>query len=139
MEEYELILQRRNGAALRLAIKASDDGEEPSPYVLEFDDLQLGSARVVAEDFFNCLKQLRLRFEPTGIKVLCNGARVNAVCSGMASQMGGCRKVYLVEIGRPSHTRNLVPIFDEAPADTIGTVSEQDEFRERWIASLRGR
>jgi hypothetical protein len=135
MEEFELILQRPDGSRVPVSICVDDDGEESEPYSIRFGHSEFGHESFGGQDYFDCLKQLRLRFEPIGIKVLCNGARINAVCSGMSSSMGGCQSIYLVELGRPG--RNLVSIFEEAPANAIATVAEQEVFRQRWFDSLR--
>lgn len=86
-------------------------------------------------DLFDCLRSLRSKLDPKGIKILCNGARVDAYPSGML-QGSGVPKVYINTMGKTASFENLVDLFDEAPAGKIGTVEEQREYHDKWIESL---
>jgi hypothetical protein len=53
----------------------------------------------------------------------------------MAADMGRGMFVYRIEHGRVAEQRDLVDVFDPAPVDEIGTVAEQEAYRDRWLAS----
>jgi hypothetical protein len=67
---------------------------------------------------------------------LCNGARPNFILSPMTSQAGGFEG-YVVPNGRKARLSDLVPIFDPAPADAIGSVEEQSEFRKNYMDQVQ--
>ena len=67
---------------------------------------------------------------------LCNGARPNFLLSPMASQAGGLEG-YRVPGGRKARLSDLVPIFDAAPLEEIGSVHEQAEFRQKYMEQVQ--
>jgi hypothetical protein len=88
-------------------------------------------------DMFECLLQLRRRqLDRLGVRVCCNGSRINAWASGMLRAGGGGLDVYLMEIGRDVTSDDIVPTFHPAPVETIGTAEDQICFNERWAESL---
>ena len=78
---------------------------------------------------------LRKQLEGAGFRLLCAGARRDAYPSGMARSMGGARKAYIFELGKPA--TELVDIFAEAQPEQVGTMDEQQRFRQQWMTSLR--
>jgi hypothetical protein len=98
--------------------------------------LKGGERRWSAEgpDLFEALRTLRAKLDEEEILLGCNGARPNAWASGMQRDMGEGKTVYLCELelhGRPPEARAL----DAAPLDEVATVSEQNAFHARWLAS----
>ena len=89
-----------------------------------------------AEDLFEALVRLRRQLEPDGLMVAVQGSRRDTYPSGMARDMGGGWKIYVLRPGVPGHP-DLVRTLDDAPADQLATVDEQWAFREAWMASLR--
>lgn len=86
---------------------------------------------------FASLRDLRLNTDRRGWLLGLNGARPNAVVSGMQADMGEGRTMYLVvpgQAGRPTVVRTL----DPAPLDETSTVDVQDMTRDEWTNS-RGR
>jgi hypothetical protein len=53
----------------------------------------------------------------------------------MQRDMGDGRVVYLLELGSSSRPP-AVGTLDAAPLDSVGTVTEQDDFQTRWRAQL---
>jgi hypothetical protein len=103
-----------------------------------FIELSLDGEQTVkleGRDLFDCLCALRTETDALGIKILCNGARIDAFPSPML-QSSGARKVYITEIGKQALRENLVNIFEEAPAEKVGTVEDQFEYHTKWIDSL---
>jgi hypothetical protein len=90
-----------------------------------------------ADDLFGCLTAVRLEAEQEGWKVCVAGARTDAWPSRMSSQMGGAALIYIHSIGLPARDGDLCPIFADAPCDAIGSVEDQNQFRETWLESLR--
>jgi hypothetical protein len=88
-------------------------------------------------DLFDALTSLRRALENTGVQLLCAGARPDVFPSGMSRDMGGGRKAYITKLGRPALQTDLVDIFDYSDPQSVGTVSDQQAFHEKWIASLR--
>ena len=105
--------------------------------VLELTSAEYGNCQAVGDDLFECLRELRRRLDPKDIRILCNGARVDAYPSRMCREMGRGRKLYILTLGKPPDSSDLICIFDHAQADRIGTVAEQRGFYERWLRSLR--
>ena len=85
---------------------------------------------------FAALRDLRRQLDDQGLLIGVNGARPNCTVSGMLVDMGDGRSVYALEIGaqgRPPTLRTLGP----APLDDVGTVVQQDAFKERWLTDRR--
>jgi hypothetical protein len=76
-----------------------------------------------------------MQLDKDGIRLCCNGARLNVWPSGMARDMGGGFKAYALQMGRKASREDLVDIFDAAPIDTIATVEEQRRFNKEWLSS----
>lgn len=106
------------------------------PWFIELSLDVLGTTKFEGSDLFDCLRSLRSRLEILGIKILCNGARIDAYPSPML-QSSGARKVYLTIIGKQALRENLVNVFDETDAAHIGTVEQQIDYHNKWIDSLK--
>jgi len=89
-------------------------------------------------DVFDALMKLRLKAEPDGVQVCCNGARRNAWSSGMQRDMGEGFSTYLLRLGEHHERPESVPTFAPAPAAEVTSVAEQVAFHEQWMAELRG-
>jgi len=107
------------------------------PCVLEMEEAVGQRLRAEANDLFDCLVQIRSDLEREGAKVLCNGARLDAYPSGMARDMGGGRKVYLMRMGEAARLEDLVNTFDVAPIETIASVADQRDYFLRWLESTK--
>lgn len=110
-----------------------------SPWRLTVSGIGEVQREFCGDDLFDALTALRSEFEARGCRLLCAGARVDVFPSGMSRSMGGGRKAYVTKLGKPTGETSLVDIFDYAEPNLVGTVEEQQEFRKRWIASLRER
>jgi hypothetical protein len=87
-------------------------------------------------DAFAALCAAREQLSAYGLTPRCYGACRNLVVSGMASQMGGGLKGYLVRLGRQALLTDLVRIFDAGPDMDLASVPEQQEVRRAWFRSL---
>ena len=87
-----------------------------------------------APDMFEALVRLRRQLEPDGLVVAVQGARRDTYPSGMARDMGGGMRVYVMRPGLRARRDDLVGTFDDAPPDQIATVDEQRAFAEAWQA-----
>lgn len=105
------------------------------PWFIEMSCEELPITRYEGHDLFRCFRELRSKLDVFGIKVLCNGARIDATVSGMLSD-SGARKVYLTTMGQHARLEDLVNIFDEADPEKVGTVEEQDNYHNKWVVSF---
>lgn len=87
-----------------------------------------------APDMFEALVRLRRQLEPDGLKVAVQGSRRDTYPSGMARDMGGGMKVYVMRPGLRARPQDLVETLDDAPPDQIATVDEQRAFAKAWLA-----
>jgi hypothetical protein len=87
-------------------------------------------------DMFEALVRLRRQLEPDGLMVAVQGSRRDTYPSGMARDMGGGMKVYVMRPGLPGRL-DLVETLDDAPPDQMATVDEQQAFFEAWWAERR--
>ncbi|SHN07760.1 hypothetical protein [Chitinophaga sp. CF418] len=90
------------------------------------------SIHIVVEDYypFLALTQLRLQLEPMGIKILCNGSRLDVYPSS-AVIIGF--KAYRLEKGMIGSKDNLCYIFDPTEdLSKIATVAEQWDYWIKW-------
>jgi hypothetical protein len=132
MKERIIKLLKPNGDVVDTRVKFTDT----PPWCIEaiVDGLQV--LEFHGGDLFDCLCKLRTELDKLGIKLLCNGSRIDAYPSRMSRDMGGAKKVYLLTMGQQGRLEDLVDIFDEAPAERIGTVEEQKAFYRKWLDSL---
>lgn len=80
---------------------------------------------------FLALSQLRGILEPKGIKILCNGSRLDVYPS---SFMMKSFKAYKLEMGKPASSEDLCFIFDSTDdLSKIATVDEQWNYWLRWL------
>ena len=106
------------------------------PWWLELtSEMTVQKTRFNGDDLFEALCNLRKYLEPKGLRVLCNGSRVDAFPSEMSRQMGGGRRLYILKMGQPAQEDSLVDMFDMACDGKVGTVAEQEEYFKRWLAS----
>jgi hypothetical protein len=85
-----------------------------------------------APDMFEALVRLRRQLEPDGLTVAVQGARHDTYPSGMARDMGGGMRVYVLRPGRGARLEDLVETLDDAPPGQIATVDEQRARAEAW-------
>lgn len=94
-------------------------------------------------DLFDCFNEIRRQVEPSGIRFCVNGARIDAHPSSMSRQMGGGQILYVLP--KPSLGRKIiwiagwtrrkkVYIFSPAPRHLVGSVDQQEEYFDKWIA-----
>lgn len=93
----------------------------------------------VESHYFSALCAIRVRIAEYGLTPMCYGSCRNLVVSGMAISMGMGLKGYLVELGKPSTTAQLVPIFDSGPDMDLVSVAEQLAFKEQWMSQFQQR
>lgn len=85
-------------------------------------------------DLFTALQSARRELEGEGIRLCCNGARVNARPSSRASESGGW-VLYLIRRHRPATLADLVFTLDYAPPTAVATVAAQEKFWARANAN----
>jgi hypothetical protein len=125
-----------SGARADGLITASWDGRD-AVLSIAAPDLDMTLA-ATGRDLFDALQQLRMQLEPMGWFPLCNGSRTDCYPSGMARDMGGARAVYELEMGKAGRFP-LVGLFEPAPPEKVGTVSEQDAYFKQWISGPKAR
>jgi hypothetical protein len=94
-----------------------------------------GTVSATASDAFAALAEVRRDLEEQGWRLAVAGARRDTYPSGMARDMGGGLKVYVMVDGRPAV--ELVDTFADAPPGLLATVGEQRANFEAWIRSVR--
>src|SRR5437868_2426080 len=116
MERIQVQARSSTGGLETLSIEIS----KPLPW--KFTVSGLGYMNRVFEncDLFEALRDLRRELEIKDYQLLVQGARVDVSPSGMSRSMGGGRKAYIMQIGRPA--TKLVDIFDDAKTEQLGTV-----------------
>ncbi|MDO3514966.1 MULTISPECIES: hypothetical protein [Ralstonia solanacearum species complex] len=98
---------------------------------------RFGALSFTDDNLFAAMSAYRRRLEQDGYLLLCNGARRDAYPSQMILEMGGGRKIYLLQPGRQTSRQDLVDIFGAATIEQVCTVAEQRASYDAWIRSLR--
>ena len=88
-------------------------------------------------EFFSAMTTIREVIERPGYQLLCYGASQDVYPSPMILATGDGDKAYRLTMGRSARTVDLVSIFDSGPDVVPSTVSEQVNFYQRWLKSLR--
>lgn len=91
-----------------------------------------------APDAFEALVRLRRQLEADGLVVAVQGGRRDTYPSGMARDMGGGMRVYVLRLGVPGRPE-LVETFGDAMPEQLGTVDEQKTFSSEWLADRPNR
>ncbi|MCG3749681.1 hypothetical protein [Amycolatopsis sp. Poz14] len=84
-------------------------------------------------DAFEALVRVRRQIEPRGLRIAVQGSRLDTYPSGMARDMGGGWRIYVMRQGQGAGFADLVDTFDEAPVDQLATVEEQEAYWEAWL------
>lgn len=89
-----------------------------------------------ASDLFTAFARARGTLDEGGIRVACNGCRIDVFASAMQRQWASGRRAYLLSLPRTDAKPPLVDIFEEAPMDAqLATVEEQEAWFEDWRIS----
>ncbi|MDH6133295.1 hypothetical protein P3T37_002690 [Kitasatospora sp. MAA4] len=89
-------------------------------------------------DAFGALVEVRLQLEPLGWLLALAGARRDVWPSGMLRGAGG-EEGYLLLPHAVGGNQPLVPIFDDAPAELVVSVAEQQAAYNQWLEQRRSR
>ncbi|MGW2091464.1 hypothetical protein [Promicromonospora sukumoe] len=81
---------------------------------------------------WHALGALRAQLDPAGVRLCCQGARIDAHVSGMSISMSDGWLAYILRPWRRPRSRDLVNVLEPAPLRKIGTVAEQARYFERW-------
>jgi hypothetical protein len=127
------VLLLRGGARESAALSWSRDGDS---YHVTLDH-STGPLTGHGRDLFDAFADLRRHLEPRNWAVAVNGARRDTYPSGMARDMGGARRVYILQLGHPASRENLVNIFGDADPALLGTVAQQQQHYTDWLRSIR--
>lgn len=88
-------------------------------------------------DVWDAFCKFRTEAENAGYLLLCNGARRDAVQSGMSRDMGNGMTIYLTETGKPVTAKSLVQVFEPASRELVAKLAEQEAANREWRQSLR--
>lgn len=132
MEEKSVEVQLANGRVVACKIEIA----QARPWRLTFSGMELESTGFLAEDLFSALIGLRKELEKIGAQILCAGARIDVYPSAMSRQASG-RKAYVTRTGSPASRADLLDIFDQAQANAVGSIAQQESFHQQWMTSLR--
>lgn len=122
----------RTGTVIPAEVIVTEEGDEYGLRIQWADQ----AVSEIGHDAFAALCAAREQLSAFGLTPRCYGACRNLVVSGMASEMSGGLKGYLVQIGRRSTMKDLVRILEAGPDMDLATVSEQEAFRLEWLRSL---
>jgi hypothetical protein len=88
--------------------------------------------RAIGPDAFEALAAIREQLEPSAWFVAVQGSRLDTYPSGMARDMGGGFRVYIMRMGQNASFEDLVDTFAEADPSLLATVAAQEEYWRRW-------
>lgn len=107
------------------------------PSQVQITDGCFSGNKYTGHDIWDAFLTFRKDAEDAGKLLLCNGARKNAIQSGMSRDMGNGMTVYLVEKGKSATIENLVGVFDPALQEHVVTLAEQEAANADWYRSVR--
>jgi hypothetical protein len=137
LEDREVLIVRE-GQQQRARLRGLLDGYDgPRPkYRIELL-VGLDPYTSTAMDMFEALVRLRRQLEPEGWMVAVQGSRRDTYPSGMARDMGGGRRIYVMRPGQKAARDDLVDTLADAPIDQLATVDEQQVYRDAWHAETK--
>src|SRR4051794_34687740 len=84
----------------------------------------------VGFDMFEALVEIRRKVESEGWLIAVQGSRRDAYPSGMARDMGGGERIYVLRRGMPAKLDDLVDTLAAADPSQLATVEEQEQYWE---------
>jgi hypothetical protein len=93
---------------------------------------------VGAGDMFEALVRIREQLEPQGWFVAVQGSRLDTFASGMQRDMAGGLSVYVMRMGEPARSEDVVETFAEADPGLLATVDAQRRRVAEWTRSVEG-
>lgn len=129
MEHYEITIVALGTGVEHSVTVEVDEGETSENIVIQ----AVVSDHAVTASNYNYLpafQEFRDILLSLGYGIKCNGARINAVQSGM---MGANDKMYLVELGKKPRMKDIVHIWDYADIAEFPDTQMQQAFFEQWI------
>ena len=128
MEQYEVTIMKLNTRCeSRLTVEV-DEGETSEDIVIH----AVVSGHEISASNYNYLpafQNFRDKLLCLGYGIKCNGARINAVQSGM---MGANDKMYLVGVGKKPQMKDIVHIWDYADIAEFPDTQMQQAFFAQW-------
>jgi hypothetical protein len=125
---------RQSPSVLELA--TAWDADEARTCAVTFRHEQFGEQRFEGNDYFAALVRLRYFLEERECRILCQGARKEAHPSAMQRDTAEGLAAYILHLGRPGRTDDVVNTFAEVPAEQVGTIEQQRAFYQQWLQSL---
>lgn len=107
-----------------------DDQDDKFKMSCEIDGIGFSADGEYYFETFQMFRDYLLEF---GYGIKCNGARLNAIQSGM---YGYSEKIYLVEMGKQALNKDLFNIWDYADVNDFPSTNEQRSFANQWYKSL---
>lgn len=92
-----------------------------------------GPYTATGPDVFEALVRLRRQLEPEGLMIAVQGSRRDAFPSGMARDMGGGERIYVMRPGRGATFDDLVDTLADATVDQLATIDEQRAYWDAWM------
>jgi hypothetical protein len=134
---HQVMAVNRNGVVSTLNLRATDtESQSPDCCRLQIDGSE---TEYSSWNFFYALLELRRGLEQDGIQLLCAGARVDLWPSHMGLDMGRGLKGYVNKIGEQAKRETLIGIFESSERQFVGSVQQQSDFHENWLAFFRDR
>ena len=136
MSKKETVISKArlsDGAVKELRLEVSVDVPREL-WQIQLNDFEEDVVCFRETDLYKAMQALREYLEAKGCQLLCAGARPDVAPSGMSRSMGGGREAYVMHLGKQA--TELIDIFAYAAPAVVGTVQEQREYFQAWIASL---
>jgi hypothetical protein len=127
---------KKDGNLMSLSLIIGNGDKNRSKIVWFLNDSDSKGA-VEANDYFDCLVEIRKIFERDDLRILCNGCRYDVYPSRMSRQMGRGMKAYIMVLGKQATESDLVGVFDSTDSSRVKTVEDQKEYYTAWLNSLR--
>ena len=134
MEKYDIKLYDLTRTLEIESVVFADEGELSDDIILK---ITFENTVITAKsgDYFSAYQELRDELLKNGFGLKCNGSLINATQSSMMSYTP---KIYLVEIGKQALLKNIVDIWGYCDISNFPDTKEQNQYIEKWYASLKG-
>lgn len=138
--EYALSAVGADGRVIAVSVVIA--GESPAQIDVSWSGWSGRIAGGERFDFLDCMESLRRKLETDGYLLCCQGARHDAVPSGMSRDMSNGRLMYILRPDEPG-PNELVDIFAPADCSQVVTFDQQKNdylnyMRAQWARSQPG-
>jgi hypothetical protein len=136
MDNKIIKLKKNNKNYIKGVLTIWEEAPNNENYVMLELKFENNCYKILQENFFLALIDLRKILEKSNIQICCNGAAKNVYPSNMQMSMGDCLYAYKIYLKKTAQKKDIVNIFDCDNTLEFVSINVQNNFYKKWINSV---